>query len=100
MFDIRDTLILEDQLKQFEERSYSRESGSNHKQRTKRVKNREYEAGHQFGRDLLNFGLKGFTSVYYSVTSDNEIVNPPAKMLKISIDKMFEKRKANAKTDL
>ena len=35
LFDIRDTVILEDQLKQFEGGSYSGESDSNQKQRTK-----------------------------------------------------------------
>ena len=99
MFDIRDTLILEDQLQQFQGGSYSGGSGLNRKQRTKRVKNREKEAVHQFGRDLLSFGLKGFTTVQYCVTSDNGIANPPAKRVKISTDKMLEKRKANAKTD-
>ena len=56
LFDIRDTLILEDQLKQFEGESYSAESDSNQKQRTKHVINREKEAVNQFG-DLLNFEL-------------------------------------------
>ena len=35
LFDIRDTVILEDQLNQFEGGSYSGESDSNQKQRTK-----------------------------------------------------------------
>ena len=99
MFDIRDALILEDQLKQFEGGSYSGGSGLNQKQRTERVKNREKEAAHQFGRDLLNFGTKESTPVQYCVTSDNDTTNPPAKKAKISFDKMLEKRKANAKTD-
>ena len=57
LFDIRDTLILEDQLKQFEGESYSGESDSNQKQRTKHVINREKEAVNKFGGDLLNFEL-------------------------------------------
>ena len=38
-------------------------------------------------------------SVQYCITSDNDIENPPAKRVKISIDNMLEKIKANAKTD-
>ena len=68
MLNIRDTLILEDQLKQFEGRSYSGGSSLNQKQRTTRVKNKEKEAAHQFGRDLLNFGIKGSVSVQHCVT--------------------------------
>ena len=38
MFDVRDTLILKDQLKQFEGGSYDGGSGFNQKQRTESVK--------------------------------------------------------------
>ena len=99
MFDVRDFLILEDQLKQFDGGSYSGGSDLNQKQRTERVKNSEKEAAIQFGRDLLNFGLKGSTPVEYCVTLDNDTANSPAKRANISFDKMLEKRKANAKTD-
>lgn len=38
-------------------------------------------------------------SVQYCITSDNDIENPEAKRVKISIDNTLEKIKANAKTD-
>ena len=41
MLNIRDTLILEDQLKQFEGRSYSGGSSLNQKHRTRSVKTRK-----------------------------------------------------------
>ena len=96
MFAIRDALILEGQLKQFEG-SYSDGSGWNQKQRTKRAKNREKVAAHQFGRDLLKFWIKESTPVPYCVTSDNGSANPPAKKRKIIFDDILEKRIANAK---
>ena len=68
ILDIRDTLILEGQLKQFEGRSYSGGPSLNHTQRTKRVKNKEKEDVHRFGRDLLNFGIKGSVSVQHCAT--------------------------------
>ena len=99
LFDIRDTPILEDQLRQFEGGRYSGGSDSNQKQRTKGVINRKKEAVNQFGGGLLHFGLEGPSSVQYCITSDNDIENPPAKRLKKSIDNMLEKIKANGKTD-
>ena len=47
MLDIRDILIPEDQLKQFEGKSYSSGSSLNQKQRTKLVKNKQKEAVYQ-----------------------------------------------------
>ena len=99
MFDIRDALILKDQLKQFEGGSCSDGSGWNEKQRTKRAKNREKIAARQFGRDLLKFGIKESAPVQYCVTSDNGKANPPAKTRKIIFDDILEKRIANAKTN-
>ena len=84
MFDVRDTLILKDQLKQFEGGSYGGGSGSNQKERTERVKNREKEVAHQFWRNLLHFVLKGSTPVQYCVKSNNDGKNPPAKRAKIN----------------
>ena len=89
MLDIRDALILEDQLKLFEGGSYSGGSGLNQKQRNECVKNREKETANQFGKDLLNFGLNGSTPVQYCVTSDNGTTNSPAKTAKICFDKML-----------
>lgn len=88
-----------EQLKQMEGGSYSGGLGLNQKQTTEHVKNREKEAANHFGKDVLNFGLKGSSPVQYCVTSDNSTVNPPAKRAKIRFYKMLEKRKANAKTD-
>ena len=48
---------------------------------------------------MLHFGLKGFTPVQYYVTSDNDTANPQATRVKISSDKMIEKRRADAKTE-
>ena len=82
MFDIRNALILEDQLKQFEGGNCNGGLGLNRKQRTELVKNREKEAAHQFGRDLLNFGIKESAPVQFWVTLDNDTANPPAKRRK------------------
>ena len=68
ILDIRDTLILEGQLKQFEGRSYSGGPSLNQTQRTKRVKNKEKEDVHRFGRDVLNFRIKGSVSVQHCAT--------------------------------
>ena len=43
--------------------------------------------------------LDNIISVQYCITSDNDINNPPAKWVKISIDNVLEKMKTNAKTD-
>ena len=93
MFEIWDTLIVQDQL--LEGGSYSGGSDLNQKQKTKLGKNKL----HISLEDLLNFGLKESTPVQYCVPSDNDTTHPPAKIAKISIDKMLEQRKTNMKTD-
>lgn len=97
MFDIRNALILENQLKQFQGGSYGGVSGLNQKQANVSETGKK-QAAHQFGRDLLNFGLKG--SILYCSMVLHQIITSQThqQKIKISFDKMFEKRKANVKT--
>ena len=97
MFDIRNALILENQLKQFQGGSYGGVSGLNQKQANVSETGKK-QAAHQFRRDLLNFGLKG--SIPYCSMVLHQIITSQThqQKIKISFDKMFEKRKANVKT--
>lgn len=101
LFDIRDNLVFESQLGKFEQGSYSGGCGPSQCEREKRSHERDLESANQFGKDIVEFGLRSptYTVEQRHVIGDLDGYDPPKKKRTDNNGKMFEKRKQNADED-